>query len=132
MLKRVLVLDNDPVILDVMDEALRYEGFEVNVFEETEDIISLISKCKPDLLIIDYILKGINGGELCKKIKNTLSTCHLPVIIFSAYPKALQLLGCGYNAFLAKPFDLSAMIDMVKDLAEGNSKTRTNTSVIEY
>lgn len=131
--KSILILDNDPSILEVMEEALSYEGFFVNTFKETEDIISLVTKFKPDLVITDYILNGINGGELCKKIKNTSSTCHLPVIIISAYSKVLQSLGYyGCNAYVAKPFDLTEMIDLIKNLVETQFKMRINTPIIEY
>ncbi|MGI4750619.1 MAG: response regulator transcription factor [Janthinobacterium lividum] len=131
--KSILILDNDPSILEVMEEALSYEGFCVNTFKETEDIISLVTKFKPDLVITDYILNGINGGELCKKIKNTSSTCHLPVIIISAYSKVLQSLGYyGCNAYVAKPFDLTEMIDLIKNLVETQFKMRINTPIIEY
>lgn len=123
MLKKVLVLDNDPRILEVMQEALTYEGFEVNTFEGTEDILSLVTQYKPDLLIIDYILDGINGGELCRKVKNCLVTSSLPVIIFSAYPKVVQLLTySGCDAFIAKPFNLIDIVDKVAELITGVPK----------
>ncbi|WP_299291863.1 hypothetical protein [uncultured Mucilaginibacter sp.] len=56
MLKKVLVLDNDQRILDVMQEALNYEAFDINTYDSTDDILDLIKKCKPNLLILDYIL----------------------------------------------------------------------------
>lgn len=121
ILKKVLVLDNDPRILDVMQEALSDEGFDVDIYEGTEDILSLVNQCKPDLLIVDYILNGINGGEICRTIKNSASTFNLPVIIFSAYPRVLQsLVYYGCNAFIAKPLDLCVLIDKVRELVMGN------------
>ncbi len=117
MLKKVLVLDNDPDILEVMDEILSYEGFKVATFVGTDDILTLIKQQKPDLLIIDYLLYGLNGGVLCRIIKDSLPTCNLPVILFSAYPKVLQTFDhFGCNAFLSKPFDLSTLINLVTEL----------------
>jgi DNA-binding response OmpR family regulator len=133
MLKRVLVLDNDPGILEVMEEVLDYEGFNVNTFQATDDILFTVNTYKPDLLIIDYLLNGINGGELCRKIKNTSATAHLPVILFSAYPKLLQPLSYyGCNCFITKPFDLSVLVDKVKELLSVLPKTGINTPVNEY
>ena len=133
MLKKVLVLDNDQRILDVMQEALNYEGFDVDVYDGTDDILKLIKKCKPDLLIVDYILNGINGGELCRSVKNCSITKNLPVIIFSAYPKVLQSLGFyGCNAFISKPFDLSELIDKVTDLVTVQQKSGINAGVNKY
>lgn len=133
MVKKIVVLDNDSRILDVMQEALNYEGYEVNTFEETDDILSLVNKIKPDLLIVDYILNGINGGEMCKAVKNNPYTSKLPVIIFSAYPKVLQSLGFyGCDAFLPKPCDLKEMINKVSDLLTNNQKLRVNTQLNQY
>ncbi|MGI4728123.1 MAG: response regulator [Janthinobacterium lividum] len=133
MLKRVLVLDNDPGILEVMEEVLCYEGFSVKTFEETDDIISLIKQYKPDVLITDYILKGINGGELCKTVKSTSATAHTPVVIFSAYSKVLLSLGYyGCDAYLPKPFDLTEMVDLIKNLVGSQFKMGINTPVFGY
>lgn len=133
MLKRVLVLDNDPSILDVMQEALNYEGFDVDTFGGTDNILQLIDHHKPDLLILDYILNGINGGELCRQVKNNSITKDMPVIIFSAYPKVLQSLGFyGCNAFLPKPFDLSDLIDKITELTTQQPKLGINTIVNQY
>ena len=130
MLKKVLVLDNDPRILDVMQEALNYEGFDVDTYDGTNDILHLVDCCKPDLLIIDYILNGINGGELCRQVKNCSVTKNLPVIIFSAYPKVMQSLGFyGCNAFIPKPFDLTELIDKVTELVMMEPKLGINTDI---
>lgn len=127
MVKKVLVLDNDLGILEVMEEALCYEGFNVKTMEGTNDIISDIKQYQPDVFITDYILKGINGGELCKKIKTTIATAHTPVVIFSAYTKVLQSLGFyDCDAFVPKPFDLTEMIDLIKNLSENQLKMRIN------
>ncbi len=115
--KRIVVIDNDPRVLDVMQETLNYEGFYVEIFEGTDDITELVHQCRPDLVIIDYILESVNGGELCKKLKTHRVTAKLPIIICSAYPRVLQSLGFyGCDAFLAKPFGLTELVDKVTTL----------------
>jgi DNA-binding response OmpR family regulator len=105
---KILIIDNDEDILDVLQEALHYEGFEVVTALNTDDILSAVKLYQPDILMIDYLLNGINGGELCSQVKKNTSTCHLPVVIISAYPRVLQSLGTyECNAFIAKPFDLN-------------------------
>jgi CheY-like chemotaxis protein len=118
-MKRILVIDNDPAILDVMQEALTYEGFEVTTVEGTQDINKLVKATAPQLVLIDYLLNGINGGELCHQIKTSPATGALPVILLSAYPRVLNSLGTyGCDAFIAKPFDLSLLIDQVQALTQ--------------
>jgi DNA-binding response OmpR family regulator len=125
MLKRVLVIDNDPGILDAMQEVLVYEGYEVMVKEDAGDILAMVQQYQPDLLLIDYILNGINGGELCHQVKADSSTCQLPVILMSAYPRVLQSLGhYGFDDFIPKPFDLT---DFTNRVAQQINRTASYT-----
>lgn len=113
-MKRILVLDNDPAILDIMEEILGYEGYDVQTYADTENIFNCIDNFNPDLVLLDYILNGINGGELCAQIKQNPLTNHLPVIIMSAYSRVLLSLGnYGCDDFIAKPFDLDDFISRV-------------------
>lgn len=123
MRKKILLIDNDQGILDVMQEALNYEGYDVHAVDETDDIMSLVNEHQPDLLLIDYLLNGINGGELCHQLKINKQTCLLPVIIISAYPQVLQSLGnYGCNVFIPKPFDLFYLLDQINTLSDQSIK----------
>jgi len=117
MLKRLLIIDNDAEVLNVMQEALIYEGFEVKTLTETNTIFDVIGEYQPDMILIDYILDGINGGETCHQIKTNPHTSFIPVIIVSAYPKVILSLG-NYrsDAFLAKPFGLDELVKLVNSL----------------
>jgi len=122
MSKRLLIIDNDAEVLNVMQEALVYEGFEVKIQEDTHNIFQVINDYKPDLIMIDYILDGINGGETCHEIKVNLATGHIPVVIVSAYSKVILSLG-NYrsDAFLAKPFGLDELVQVVNKLLTGET-----------
>ena len=118
-MKHVLILDNDPDVLDIMQEALTYEGLHVTCVAETNDILKLIDKHKPDLLMVDYLLNGVNGGELCYQLKENPQTQRLPVIIMSAYPRVLLSLGTySSDDFIAKPFDLEDIVGRIKKLTD--------------
>lgn len=119
--KKVLVIDDDEAVLDVMKEALTYEGFEVKIADKADDVQAMISSYNPDLLLIDYILKGINGGEICHQVKDNGKAKKLPVIIVSAYPRVITSLGdYGCDKFIAKPFDLDDLIGSIKSVLKGN------------
>jgi DNA-binding response OmpR family regulator len=118
-MKHVLILDNDPDVLDIMQEALTYECLGVTCADDASDIFNLIDDHKPDLLMIDYLLDGINGGEICHQVKVNPKTHNLPVIIMSAYPRVLLSLGTyGSDDFIAKPFDLEDMVSRIKKLTD--------------
>lgn len=121
--KRILVVDDDNDILEVIEEIFTYEGFEVRSLGETNNIFSEISSFSPDVIIIDYILKGINGGEICHQIKVNPYTSKVPVILMSAYPRVFNSLGdYGCNSFIAKPFDLNEIINRIHNLISPSQK----------
>lgn len=116
MQQRILVIDNDQDILEAVNAALTMENYSVETSPIVEDIFQMIHEKSPDLILIDYLLYGINGGELCHMIKSEPSTSHLPVIIFSGYPKVIQSLGTyECDAFISKPFDLDNFMAVIKD-----------------
>lgn len=126
-MKRVLIVDNDQAILDVMEEVLGYEGFNVKTYSDTDNIFKCIDSFNPDIILIDYILNGINGGELCAQIKKTPETSHLPVVIISAYSKVLLSLGnYGCDDFISKPFELDNLISRITTLSDRQGQTIVN------
>jgi CheY-like chemotaxis protein len=119
-MKKILIIDNDAAVLDMMQEALNYAGYEVATAEDAHDIFALIAEHDPDLLLIDFILNGVNGGELCHLLKTDCRTTRLPVIIVTAYSKVFLSLGdYGCNGYLAKPFDLEDLISQVNKFLAG-------------
>lgn len=117
MSKRILLLDDNQDILDIVHETLSYEGFDVNSTSESVDVIPMVEKFSPDLLILDYRVSGTNGGELCRQIKSHPRFKHVPVIIFSAYVNhADELFAYGCDAIINKPFDLTELVEKVNGL----------------
>jgi DNA-binding response OmpR family regulator len=115
MSKKILILDDSDDILEVMKDALEMEGYEVKTLNYTDDICKEAITFNTDMVILDYILFGINGGELCHMMKTNPLTAHVPVIMVSAYPRVLESLGSyGSDAFIAKPFNLSDILNTVK------------------
>lgn len=119
---RILILDDNQDILNVLQEALVNEGYEVTALNYCENIIDTVQKYQSDLVLIDYLLSGINGGEYCHQIKTNASTSHLPVIMMSGYPRVLESLGdYGSDAILTKPFDLDDVYGLIKNLSSRNA-----------
>lgn len=112
MAKRVLVIDDDIDVLEVIESILTYESFEVISISKTNDIIKTIEEYHPDIVLLDFVLGKLSGGELCKQIKSNFNTQHLPVIIISAYKKDLEALDAfDCDHFIPKPFSLVELID---------------------
>jgi CheY-like chemotaxis protein len=115
MKNKILIIDDDSAVLDILTECFTEEGYEVKAVAHVNDIYELIDSFQPNVVLTDYILRGINGGEFCNQIK--MAYQNLPVVILSAYPKVMLSLG-NYNCdlFVAKPFDVFALIKQVNTL----------------
>jgi len=120
MSKHILIVDDSSDTLDLLKEALEQEGYDVTALPYTQDIIANISQYQPDLVMLDFILSGINGGELCHQLKTDPISAHIPVIMLSGYTRVLESLGSNYGAdeFIAKPFDLDHLYASVKHWIE--------------
>lgn len=114
MSNHILILEDNQDILQLMTEVLEQEGYKVTGLTYCENIIKTVEEHQPDLVMLDFLLHGINGGELCHEIKSHTATRHLPVIIISGYPRVLQSLGdYGSDAFVAKPFSVDELVSAV-------------------
>jgi twitching motility two-component system response regulator PilH len=121
--KRILIIDNDESVLEVLQEIFKNDGYETDCYGQVEDIFKLVDDFKPDLVLLDYILPGINGGELCAQLKKDQVTRHIPVVICSAYPQVMLSLGSyGCNAFISKPFELRDIVMQVDDCIKNPDK----------
>lgn len=117
MVKRILVLDDNQDILDIVHETLTYEQFEVKSTAISADVLPLLESFGPDLVILDYRVAGTNGGEICRSIKVHPRFGNTPVIIFSAYvSNDSELISYGCDAIINKPFDLAELVEKVNNL----------------
>lgn len=117
MAKQILIIEDDEDILQVLETVLGYHDFTVKGLNRTDDILQSIEDYKPDLVLTDYLLYGTNGGKICQQIKSNKDTCHIPVILISAYPELASSLGnFGFDAFITKPFDINVLVRKIDEL----------------
>lgn len=114
--KKILVVDDDPDILDALKFALEDAGYAVTTTEKGEYAENLrdTNGGLPDVIILDVLLSGKDGRLICQKLKSQDDTKHIPVIMISAHLNAkysVQLVGA--DDFLAKPFDIDELLEKV-------------------
>lgn len=115
MSHKILLIENDEKLVEVLREILEQAGHELLVYPETYDIRPIVSEYNPDLVLLDFLLPGINGGELCSQLKRMDKYQHIPVIIMSAFPRVMLSLGdYGCNAFIPKPFELNNLLEQIE------------------
>jgi len=116
MCKRILVLDDDLAILDVLKEILEYSGYDVNTLSRGDAVSEKIQEYHPDLILLDVMLAEQDGREICRHIKQQQDTANIPVILISAthdLSKSLDQKGAP-DDFVAKPFDIYHLLDKIE------------------
>ncbi len=109
--KKVLVVDDEPDILECLQIILGEEGYSVETTEKAEDVEQLQDGCLPDLILLDVLLSGKNGREMVKHLKSQEETRRIPVIMFSAHPGVEKTARqAGAEDFVAKPFEIDELL----------------------
>jgi DNA-binding response OmpR family regulator len=114
MSKTILVVDDDQSIMEVIQMVLEGEGYQVETSLD-EDCFPLPEDNLPDLILLDLLLLGRDGREICQHLKSNQATAHIPVIMLSAHSDADRVANMsGADDFLEKPFDVDALINIVE------------------
>ncbi len=118
MAKRILVVDDEPDIRDILRILLEGEGFEVEEAENGREALEKIQKRPPDLVITDYVMPEMDGEELCRKIKKDLLVRHIPVIMLTGKKEdvtdKIKGIDAGADDYVVKTADEKELLARIK------------------
>lgn len=118
MAQRILVIDDEESILEVVRIVLEGEGYIIQTSMNSSILQQLPSL--PDLILLDFLLAGEDGREICRRIKSDSRLQHIPVVMLSAHSDASKVADhSGADAFLEKPFDVDVLIEIVQKYSQG-------------
>lgn len=117
--KKVLVVDDDKDIRELMHLILEMEGYAVTELDNGHDVLDAIQVWRPDVVLLDVMLGDTDGRDICKLLKSDPGMKDIPIIIVSAShgQHTMHEKQCGANDYLAKPFDMNDLIDHVRHFA---------------
>lgn len=121
MPKRILIVDDDPNINRFISESLRLRGYEVRCFANAEPALAALAETPSDLALLDILLPGTNGLQLCRQLRQHPATGNLPIIMMTAFYKQADHIReareqYGATDYLLKPFSLKILHDKIADL----------------
>ena len=134
-------MTDNPLILVIEDEAslttlLRYNleshGFRVASIDNGSDAMSSIASVQPDLVLLDWMLPGVSGIEICRKIRREPQTHDLPVILLTARSEEsdrVRGLDCGADDYVVKPFGVSELIARIRAVLRRATPVNGNASL---
>ncbi len=121
MATRILVVDDDELVVIALEELLTPVGYEVTTACNSNDALKKLSQQTFDLIILDIIMPGMNGFELCAKVRALDHYHSVPVIMLTAKSSAEDRkkgMNVGANLFLPKPIAPQRLLDLVKSALE--------------
>lgn len=116
---RIVVADDDPIVVRFLSAVFRAEGFEVRTAEDGEKALQVIREYRPDLVILDLVMPYQDGYEVCQKVRDNPEIGRTPIIILSMKEKeqdALRAFEVGADDYIRKPFNALELVARARKL----------------
>lgn len=111
----ILIIDDNEDIVMMLQAMLSMKGFQVNVKTNPLKLKEYLESNRPDLILMDMLLSGADGREICEELKSDSKFSSIPILMISAHPNAKEdCEAAGTDFFLAKPFEMKDLFSMVK------------------
>ena len=130
---KILVVDDEPDIVELVTYNLRKEGFDVTPAFDGEEALAKIRKEKFDFVILDLMLPGIQGMEICRILRGNPATKNIPVLMLTAKGEEIdKILGLemGADDYMTKPFSPRELLARVKTVMRRTSEKTADATVI--
>lgn len=117
--KRILIVDDDPAAVELVQYALKGEGFESLLAVSGAQGIAMAKEELPDLILLDVMLPEVDGFQVCRQLREDAATAAVPIIMLSARAQTSDLENgqqAGADLYLTKPIDLTELIQRVCSL----------------
>jgi len=114
---RVLLVDDDPVILRLLEVNFRLDGFDTQTATRGEDALARAVEWVPDMIVLDVMMPGLDGWEVARRIREHEQLAEVPVVFLSARAQEddrMRGYALGVVEYVTKPFDPSTLVDIVR------------------
>ncbi|MFQ6101032.1 MAG: response regulator [Anaerolineae bacterium] len=132
MTEKILAIDDDPIILKLISQTLQPKGFSIFTATSGQEGLTLFHQIAPDLVILDVMMPGMSGWEVCERLRQT--SC-VPIIFLTALnsvENVVQGLTGGADDYLAKPFKISELTARVTALLRRARMPREQPDVLRF
>lgn len=135
MARKILIIEDDPGAARLAEYALDREGYQVVIAANGVDGMRKAQEEQPDLLILDIMLPGLDGFEICHRLRAESGSDHLPILMISAKAQESDkaaALKVGADEYLVKPADPAEVVDRVGNLLAGKSAVTSSARTIAF
>ena len=123
MKKKILIVDDEPNIVVPLEFLMKQNNYEVQTAGTGEKAIDLILTWKPDLVLLDIMLPGMDGYEVCQKIRQLKEFNRLKIVFLSAMARSIDIakgMGLSADDYITKPFATDYVVSKIKSLLAEN------------
>ena len=117
--KHIMIVEDDEALAEVLDYNLRQNTCDVTLVENGKNAVHQAARTTPDLVLLDLMLPGMDGIEVCRHLRTNFSTKHIPIILLTAKSEEIdQLIGfsVGADDYVTKPFSVNVLLQRIKTL----------------
>ena len=119
--KKVLIVDDDPLIQKMLTKALSAQKYETAVASDGFEAGIKVAEFRPGLIILDLLMPVVDGFEVCKRIKGNPKTSHIKILAITGYDTTGnrdRIMAEGADAYMAKPFNLNTLLKMIHEIGD--------------
>jgi two-component system phosphate regulon response regulator PhoB len=134
IVSRILIADDDPDIREMCEMVLSHEGFQVLVAQNAPECLALAHQQTPDLILLDWMMPGVDGMEALQLLKGSAATAEIPVIMVTAFGGPMEITLAthyGAEAYVTKPFEAVELVSLVRRFIEGASPLPLTPALVE-
>lgn len=132
-MEKILFVDDDPEIQDIVKTILKKAGYEVISARDGEEALNLAKVNDPDLIILDYVMPRLNGVDVLRALKKDAQTQLIPVIMVTAYSgEKVEGLSAGAMDFITKPIDKTELLLRIRLALKVRHITNELQRIIAY
>ena len=118
-----MILDDDPDLCTMIKMMLEYKGYVAVEANNEQDARKVLMEKPIDLVIMDMLLSGNDGTDVCRRMKIDKTLSSVPILMFSAHPNAKDAcLTAGADEFISKPFEMNDLLGKVNDFVGKRTK----------
>ena len=132
MAKEILIVDDEPSVVVSIQFLMEQQGYRVMIAERGDDALDLIYQYKPDLVLLDIMLPGIDGYEVCEIVRLNPEYRNVKIIFLTALGREVEIakgLAIGADAYITKPYSNAELVAKVKEVLENTfEKVRLTNS----
>ena len=130
---RIFIVEDEPDLRDTLSFNFENEGFKVSSFPDGEKCLTSVKKNKPDLIILDLMLPGINGLDVCREIRSKEENNDVSIIMLTAKGEEIDIIvgfELGADDYVTKPFSVRELILRVKAILKRGSEKKEILEVV--